>query len=147
MEELKSRILSLNLEKNNYASKKIKGEISESDNKNLISSLIYVIADCRRVASDIGISDDGKINREEPSISIFVHLNKSVNELKKQILTLTNATQQELKEIMKEQSDHRHIENNKKEKKGKDEKSRQNEMRDRLRENLLSKNKEESSSN
>lgn len=141
MEELKSRIVALNLAKNNYAAKKIRGEINESDNKDLISTLIYSIAECRKIAGDIGISDDGKINRDEPSIEIFKHLNQNVNDLKKQIVMLTNASQDELKEIMKEQHDIYHLEEKgKKEKsKGKDEKARQNEMRNHLRETLLNK--------
>lgn len=146
MEELKTRIVALNLAKNNYAAKKIKGDTSGTDDKDLISSLIYVIAECRRVASDIGISDDGKINRDEPSIEIFKHLNQNVNDLKKQVVMLTQATQEDLKNMMKEQSDKRHVsdrnEQQEERSKGKDEKTRQNEMRDRLRETLLAREKE-----
>lgn len=142
MEELKSRIVSLNLAKNNYAAQKMKGE--SVNDKDLISSLIYVIAECRRVASDIGISDDGKINREEPSVAIFTHLNQNVNDLKKQIVMLTNSSPDELKSLMREQNDARHIAEDKEKRekvKGKDEKTRQNEMREHLRETLLSREK------
>jgi len=146
MEELKSRIVSLNLAKNNYAAKKMKGETNESDNKDLVSSLIYVIAECRRVASDIGISDDGKINRSEPSITIFTHLNQNVNDLKKQIVMLTSSSPEDLKLLMREQNDVRHLAEDKEKKervKGKDEKARQNEIRDHLREKLIAQEKKE----
>ncbi|MDD4930672.1 MAG: hypothetical protein PHG66_00765 [Candidatus Colwellbacteria bacterium] len=149
MEELKSRIVALNLAKNNYAAKKLKGDTTESDNKDLISTLIYVIAECRRVASDIGISDDGKINREEPSIAIFTHLNQNVNDLKKQIVMLTNSSHEELKALMREQNDARHIAEDKEKKekmKGKSEIGRQSDMRDHLRETLLAREKKGDSS-
>jgi hypothetical protein len=149
MEELKSRIVALNLAKNNYAAKKMKGEYTEIDNKDLISTLIYVIAECRRVASDIGISDDGKINREEPSIAIFTCLNQNVNDLKKQIVMLTNSSPDELKALMREQNDARHIAEDKEKKervKGKDEKARQTDMRDHLRETLLAREKKDDTS-
>ena len=146
MEELKSRIVALNLAKNNYAAKKLKGDTTDTDNKDLISTLIYVIAECRRVASDIGISDDGKINREVSSIDIFTHLNQNVNDLKKQVVMLTSSSTNELKEMMREQNDARHIAEDKKKKTGgKDENSRQNDIRDRLRETLLSREKADSS--
>ena len=141
MEELKTRIVALNLAKNNYAAKKMKGDASGTDDKDLISSLIYVIAECRRVASDIGISDDGKINRDEPSITIFKLLNQNVNDLKKQVVMLTESTQSELKEITRGHHDQFYLDEKEKREQTKvnDEKNRQIEIRDRLREKLASK--------
>lgn len=141
MEELKSRIIELNLIKDNYAKKKIKGETTNIDNKDIISSLIYVISECRKVASDVGISDDGKINNfESPSkdqIEIFKHLNESVKNLKTQIVMLTNSSPESLRLLMKDQSDKNHIEiKNEKIKLKNDEKTRQQEMREKLREKL-----------
>jgi len=151
MEELKSRIVSLNTAKNNYASKKLKGE--EVNDKELISSLIYVISECRRVGSDLGISDDGKINREDPSIEIFRHLNQNVKDLKDQIISITKSSPSELKEIIRNERDKNSTFKNPNEKDhptqtmsgGKDEKSRQNDMREHLR-HKLEYNKESSPS-
>ena len=145
MEELKSRIVSLNLVKNNYANKKMKGDFTESDTKNLISNLIDTISECRRVSSDIGISDDGKINRKESSIEIFTLLNQNVNDLKKQIVMLTTNSPEKLKSILRQEVDKHFIEekeSKEKERKGRDEKTRQNEMRDHLRETLISREKD-----
>jgi hypothetical protein len=152
MEELKSRIVSLNTAKNNYACKKLKGE--EVNDKELISSLIYVISECRRVGSDIGISDDGKINREDPAIEIFRHLNQNVKDLKDQIISITKSSPSELKEIIRNERDKNSTLNTQNEKeptnqtttsRGKDEKSRQKEMREHLR-NKLEQNKDTSHS-
>jgi hypothetical protein len=152
MEELKSRIVSLNTAKNNYACKKLKGE--EVNDKELISSLIYVISECRRVGSDIGISDDGKINREDPAIEIFRHLNQNVKDLKDQIISITKSSPSELKEIIRNERDKNSTLNTQNEKepinqtttsRGKDEKSRQKEMREHLR-NKLEQNKDTSQS-
>lgn len=141
MEELKSRIIELNLIKDNYANKKIKGETTNTDNKDIISSLIYVISECRKVARGVGISDDGKINNSEsPSkeqIEIFKHLNESVKNLKTQIVMLTNSSPESLRLLMRNQSDKNHIEiKNEKIKLKNDEKTRQQEMREKLREKL-----------
>lgn len=143
MEELKSRIVELNLIKDNYAKKKIKGETTDADNKDIISSLIYVIAECRKVADNIGISDNGNINNSSEELSIkesfeiFKHLNESVKNLKTQIVMLTNSSPESLRCLMKNQSDKNHIEiKNEKIKLKNDEKTRQQEMREKLREKL-----------
>jgi len=140
MEELKSRIVDLNVAKNNYATKKMKGSTIDADDKELVSSLIYVIAECRRVASDLGVSDDGKINRDEPGIEIFKILNENVKELKDQIVMLTKSTSEELKKVIRDQADKQHVEETEKivkgKPRGKDEKVRQAEIRDRLRNTL-----------
>jgi hypothetical protein len=144
MEELKSRIVSLNLTKNNYATKKMKGESTESDDKDLISSLIYVIAECRRVANDLGVGGDGMITREDLEMTIFTHLNRNVKDLKTQIVTLTQSSPDSLRALMRQQKDERHLAEDKEKServKGKDEKSRQIEMRDHLRSSLLAKEK------
>ena len=82
LNELKSRIVALNISKNDYASKKMKNDVSETDEKNLISTLIYVVAELRRCATDIGISDDGKINVElTQEIEQYNILNENVKDL------------------------------------------------------------------
>lgn len=142
-DELKSRIVALNLSKNNYATKKLKNDVDETDEKDLISTLIYVIAELRRCASDIGISDDGKINREVDNIDTFNALNQSVKNLKTQILFLTRASVDELKAEMSKQSDQQYtamkeLATKEKQEKveGKNETSRRDETRDRLRKHL-----------
>lgn len=105
LEEVKSRIVGLNLAKNNYVTNKLKNNLNDNDEKDLIASLIYVIAEIRRLASDLGVSDDGKINIQNQYVENFNHLNESVKNLKTQILFLTKASIQEIKGEMAKQKD------------------------------------------
>lgn len=109
LDEVKSRIVGLNLAKNNYVTNKLKNNLNDNDEKDLIASLIYVIAEIRRLASDLGISDDGKINLESPHLENFNHLNESVKNLKTQILFLTKASIEEIKGEMAKQKDAIHL--------------------------------------
>jgi hypothetical protein len=109
LEEVKSRIVGLNLSKNSYVVNKIKNNLNDSDEKDLIASLIYVIAEIRRLALELGISDDGKINLESPYLGDFNHLNESVKNLKTQILFLTKASIEEIKNEMAKQKDAIHL--------------------------------------
>lgn len=134
LNELKSRIVALNISKNDYASKKMKNDVSETDEKNLISTLIYVVAELRRCATDIGISDDGKINVElTQEIEQFNILNENVKDLKKQILFLTKSSPEEIKQEMINR-----IEENKQNEQKTNNNSRQEETRLRLQKHLQS---------
>ena len=141
LEELKSRILSLNVSKNDYATKKMKKDTTDTDEKDLISSLIYVVAELRRCASDLGISDDGKINRQiSQDIEIFNVLNESVKNVKTQIIFLTKSTPEEIKNEMNRQNDIHQVEKKEESDKtrtvGKNGAVRLEETRNRLRQNL-----------
>jgi mannitol-specific phosphotransferase system IIBC component len=139
MEELKTRIVSLNQSKNDYANKKIKGEHNQKDEKELLTGITYLIAECRRVACDLGISDDGKINRpNEADLDIFKVLNESVNNLKKQIVMLLDSSPDQLKTIMRESMDKQHLLVNKSRVD-----ARLNEMKNRLKEKLITSIKNE----
>lgn len=134
LNELKSRIVALNISKNDYASKKMKNDVSETDEKNLISTLIYVVAELRRCATDIGISDDGKINVElTQEIEQFNILNENVKDLKKQILFLTKSSPEEIKQEMINR-----IEESKQNEQKTNNNSRQEETRLRLQKHLQS---------
>lgn len=100
-----SKIISLNKCKNNYAEKKLKGDVKEDDEKDMISTLIYVIAELRKIATDIGISDEGKTNTQHSELDTFIALNDNIKNLKTQILFLINSSQQQLKEEMMKKSD------------------------------------------
>lgn len=109
LDEVKARIISLNLEKNSYVTNKLKNNLNNSDEKDLIASLIYVVAEIRRLASDLGISDDGKINLQSPHLENFNYLNESVKNLKTQILYLIKASTDEIKSEMAKQKDAIHL--------------------------------------
>lgn len=139
--ELKSRIVALNISKNDYANRKLKNDVTDSDTKDMISSLIYIIAELRRCASDIGISDDGKINREVSEIEEFKKINDDVKELKRQVIFLTEKSVEEIKEEKNRQKDE-HQKQVKKEAEKKEENnvktatSRRDEQRARLQQQL-----------
>ena len=110
LDELKSRIIALNSSKNTYATKKMKNDTTDTDEKDLVSSLIYVVAELRRCANDMGISDDGKINTEiNQQVENFNHLNESVKNLKSQILFLVKSSPEEIKAEMSRQNDIQHV--------------------------------------
>ncbi len=96
IEELKSRIISLNEAKNIFAEKKLKNELKEGEEKELISNLIYVISELRQYAHEIGISHEGKVDDENELITEFKYINEGVNNLKSQILMLVNSSIEEL---------------------------------------------------
>lgn len=135
LDELKSRIVSLNIEKNEYATKKVKGELSETDEKNLVSSLIYVISELKQCAKDCGISDDGKFIERTKEIEDLNHLNESVKNLKSQILFLVNSSVKDIKKEMNIQSDTHKVQQQN-EKDTSDAKNRLDSIRDRLQKKL-----------
>lgn len=134
IDELKSRIIALNHTKNTYATKRLNDDASESDKKDLISSLIYVIAELRRCGSDMGLSDDGKINRVDVNMDEFNVLNDSVKNLKTQILFLVESSVSDIREEISKQKDTQHIKN--KEETSKNESGRCNDVKRRLQEKL-----------
>lgn len=103
IEELKNKILTLNKNKNSYVQKKLNNKHSESDEKELISSLIYIVAEVRNIATKIGVSEDGKVNKFFPNMQEFIYINDSVKNLKSQIMFLTKATISDIKQEMTKQ--------------------------------------------
>lgn len=138
-DDIVSKIVSLNKCKNSYAEKKLKGDADENDEKDMISSLIYLIAELRKTASEIGISEDGKLNSSHPELEKFMSLNENVKNLKSQILLLINSSTKQLKEEMLKQSDKYHsfkTEEDRKKSNSNTELSRRQEVIERLRNKL-----------
>ena len=137
-DELKTKIISLNKDKNAYAEKKLKGDVNEKDEREMISTLIYMIAELRKIATDIGISEDGKMNEKHPDLEIFLHLNQDIKSLKSQILYLINSHTDILKkDLLKQYKESENKDGSKIEKKRLNtEQSRKQEVVDRLKSKL-----------
>lgn len=134
LNNLKNRIIELNNLKNNYATKKLKNDINERDEKDLVSTLIYIIAEIKKYASEIGIDNNGKITKECPELNDFNHINESVKNLKKQILFLINSSVKEIREEINNQAHKEIIE-----KKKNDSNLRVDEIKNRLKKQLQNK--------
>ena len=106
LDKLASQIVSLNIVKDNYALKKIKKEHKETEEREMIASLIEIIALLREIAFQLGISDDGKINRtDETYLEAFKQLNNNVNLLKSNIRYIIDTSSDDLKIRAREETD------------------------------------------
>jgi hypothetical protein len=105
IEDLKKRVINLNELKDSYVVKKLESEDGENDEKELVTSLVYVIADLRSVANNLGISSDGKFSVVTEEIKEFNFINEGVRNLKTQIQFLTKASVSEILNEMKIQKD------------------------------------------
>lgn len=135
--EIKSRIVELNNHKNSFAKKKMDSDVGEKDEKELISSLIYLISELRKCASELGISDDGKKDGVIPNE--FLYLNDGVKNLKTQIIFLTRSSPDMIKEEMNKQNDTQRLDKKHKkeiENKNNDSTTRLDETRERLKQKL-----------
>lgn len=111
LEKVKNDIVSLNNRKNEYANKKINGQISDREEKELLSRIIYLISEIRNVAFEMGVKENGQItvsyNNEEErkqleeKFLILNHLNQQTKDLKSQILLIRDNTPVQLMDIMK----------------------------------------------
>lgn len=127
VEDLSRRIIHLNECKNKYAFQKMKGErILKEDENEMISNLIYLIAEIRKLASE-------KIE-EQSLLNQMVKINDDIKELKKQILFLLNSSPSEIKHEA-------NVSNNVSPKvKNNDEKERTDEIKNRLKQKLTNQN-------
>lgn len=105
MESLGVAVQKLNTEKNKYAEKKIKSGVSETEDKEIISQLIYVISQCRATADEMGISTDGKYSKSNSEMENFRGINIGISNLKSQILILVNSPRDDLKQMVKNERD------------------------------------------
>lgn len=92
---IKNYIVKLNIEKNEYAKKKIEGEVNIKKENELISSLIYLVSEITAQAQKLkDKNNDSEFYKEVSSA------NETVKQLKSQILTLVSSNPTELKEIV-----------------------------------------------
>ena len=103
LEKIKEDVISLNNKKNEYASKKINGQVSDTEEKELISRLIYLISELRKCALDMGVDEQGKIKQDinAQQETILRQLNQFTKDLKEQIIVIRENTPVQLIEIMK----------------------------------------------
>lgn len=115
MDKLRNDIISLNNRKNEYANKKVNGQVSDTEERELLSRIVYLISELRNFAFNLGVKENGnfepnftndeeKKDWEEKMIALS-HLNNLTKELKNQILILRNNTPIELLDIMKKGKD------------------------------------------
>jgi hypothetical protein len=109
--DLKSRVVELNKQKNSFVNKKIKLEESDEDKNDIITSLVYVIAEIRKKAHELGVDDSGKITEGSVIPPDFVQLNEDIKGLKTQVMFLVNSSVSDIKAEMTKQKEH--YENNK----------------------------------
>lgn len=130
---LKNKIISFNEDKNRFVVKKLNGEITKGSNeeRSLISSLMYIIAEVRKLAISLGIKETGEITVENVNVEKFKYINEATNNLKKQIMHIVSVTPEELKDEINKKKEN---EDEKNKKNGKDEKKVK--RIDRLKEKL-----------
>jgi hypothetical protein len=92
LEYIREKTVDIDRMKNEFARLKINGENSESLSRDISTGLIYVIAELRKVAGELGVGDDGKIPAGVTLPKLFVGLNGDIKELKREVLWLLNAT-------------------------------------------------------
>lgn len=95
---IKNYIVKLNIEKNEYAKKKIEGEVNLKKENELVSSLIYLVSEIRSQGQKLKDTNNDEFYKELSSA------NETVKQLKSQILTLVSSTPTELKKIVNDKN-------------------------------------------
>lgn len=88
-EYIKNTIVKINIEKNNYAKKKVIGEVNVTKERELVSMMIYLISEIKYNTDKLGLGRDSICN-----------LYSTANDLKSQVLTIVNSTPEKLRETI-----------------------------------------------
>lgn len=98
--ELKSKIMNLNKQIAEYASKKLKDEDKQIDFNELVYSIVNVGSLVRKTGEKIGISTEGRFDVNTADMKLieeFSTINDLVKEIKNEVSFLLNASSVEVK--------------------------------------------------
>jgi len=84
--DIRSRVTSLDQEKNKYAADKLNNSINKDNEKSMIESMMAIISELRKLAKLIGVNNDSSYhNIDKTTIDHLTGLNATVKELTSQL--------------------------------------------------------------